>query len=72
MDFAFSDEQRQFRHSVRAFLAQHYIEAPGRPGFADSIYADQWQTIAQTLGLAALAVPHDRGGLVAIPSIQWW
>ena len=67
MDFSFSDEQRQLRDSVRAYLAQNYPPPTSRQNFEAPAHAQMWLTMARELGVAALAIPHDRGGLGGDP-----
>jgi alkylation response protein AidB-like acyl-CoA dehydrogenase len=64
VDFAFSAEQEELRHSVRRFLADRSAEAEVRrlmdteEGFDPAV----WGQMAGQLGLQGLAIPEEYGG----------
>ncbi|MBA2933809.1 acyl-CoA dehydrogenase family protein [Sphingomonas sp. CGMCC 1.13654] len=69
MDFSFTDEQRQLRDGVRAFLARRYpfeqrrIASRSKAGWRPEI----WQALAEELGVLALPLPVAKGGLDGDP-----
>lgn len=69
MDFSFTDEQRQLRDSVRAFLAQRYpFEARRAASRSEAGWRPEiWQALADELGVLALPLPTDDGGLDGDP-----
>jgi alkylation response protein AidB-like acyl-CoA dehydrogenase len=64
MDFAFSDEQEEFRATLRRFLAERAPMGELRKhleterGFAPEL----WRALASELGLQGVAIPESRGG----------
>ena len=69
MNFAFSSEQEQFRHSLRRFLADKSPAAEVRRLMeTDEWYDPQvWKQLADQLGLQGLAIPEEFGGTGATP-----
>lgn len=66
MDFAFSDEQRQLRDAVGAYL-RRYPGTHGRDRFDGARHYERWKSMAEDLGLGTLAIPHERNGLGGDP-----
>jgi alkylation response protein AidB-like acyl-CoA dehydrogenase len=64
VDFAFSPEQEEFRHSLRRFLADKSPAAEVRRLMeTDAGYDPQvWRQLADQLGLQGLAIPEEFGG----------
>ncbi len=64
MDFSLSEEQRQLEETVRRFVAKDYTFERRRAirSSAEGWSREAWQGLAD-LGLAALNVPEERGGL---------
>ena len=64
MNFAFSIEQEEFRHSLRRFLADKSPAAEVRRLMeTDAGYDPQvWKQLADQLGLQGLAIPEEFGG----------
>jgi alkylation response protein AidB-like acyl-CoA dehydrogenase len=64
VDFAFSPEQEEFRHSLRRFLADKSPAAEVRRLMeTDAGYDPQvWKQLADQLGLQGLAIPEEFGG----------
>jgi len=64
VDFAFSDEQEQFRETLRRFLTEHAPMAAVRrtletpEGFDDAL----WKRMARELGLQGVHLPEAYGG----------
>ncbi len=68
MDFSFSDEQQMLLESTRRLIADHY-DSRKRRGIlasADGYSRELWKEFAQ-LGLLALNIPQEQGGLDAGP-----
>lgn len=68
MDFSFTEEQRQLEDTVRRFVAKDYAFEQRR-ALRDSAAGwsrEAWQALAD-LGLLALNVPEEHGGLGAGP-----
>jgi alkylation response protein AidB-like acyl-CoA dehydrogenase len=65
MQFAFTDEQEQFRESVRRFLARHSPPADVRRLMATEAGFDPavWRQLADDLALAAVPIPEAYGGV---------
>ena len=69
MDFSFSEEQLQLRNSIRSFLGRRYgfeaRRAASRmePGWRPEI----WQALAEELGVLALPLATEDGGLDGDP-----
>src|SRR4029453_10656444 len=68
MDFNFTDEQQLLADTVRRFVRQHYSFEARREILKsqDGWSRDLWQQLAG-LGLTALNVPEEHGGLGAGP-----
>jgi alkylation response protein AidB-like acyl-CoA dehydrogenase len=68
MDFSFSDEQQMLLESTRRLLADHYQPEQRRRIIAsgDGFSRELWQEFA-AVGLLALHVPQEHGGLEAGP-----
>jgi len=64
MDFAFSDEQEEFRGMVRRFLEERWSTAEVRKLAETPAGFDRgtWQRMAEELGLHGLALPETYGG----------
>lgn len=64
MNFSFSEEQAGFKASVERFMADHYTLEKRREYLAQcgGYSAQNWQVLAE-LGLLALPLPEDAGGL---------
>jgi alkylation response protein AidB-like acyl-CoA dehydrogenase len=64
VDFTFSPEQEEFRHSLRRFLADKSPAAEVRRLMeTDTGYDPQvWRQLADQLGLQGLAIPEEFGG----------
>lgn len=64
MDFAFSDEQEEFRATLRRFLAEHAPMTEVRRAFASGDGFDRalWKRMASELGLQGIALPGEHGG----------
>jgi alkylation response protein AidB-like acyl-CoA dehydrogenase len=64
MNFAWSEEQGEFRASVRRFVAERWPVAESRrlAGTPSGYDATVWKQLAGELGLAGLAVPEACGG----------
>src|SRR5277367_5399070 len=64
VNFAFSPEQEEFRHSLRRFLADKSPAAEVRRLMeTDAGYDPQvWKQLADQLGLQGLAIPEEFGG----------
>jgi alkylation response protein AidB-like acyl-CoA dehydrogenase len=64
MDFAFSEEQDEFRAMLRRFLEERWPTAEARKlaetasGFDRAV----WKQMAEELGLQGLAIPESQGG----------
>jgi alkylation response protein AidB-like acyl-CoA dehydrogenase len=69
VNFAFSPEQEEFRHSLRRFLADKSPAAEVRRLMeTDAGYDPQvWKQLADQLGLQGLAIPEEFGGSGATP-----
>src|ERR1700733_14091626 len=69
VNFAFSSEQEEFRHSLRRFLADKSPAAEVRRLMeTDAGYDPQvWKQLADQLGLQGLAIPEEFGGSGATP-----
>jgi alkylation response protein AidB-like acyl-CoA dehydrogenase len=69
VNFAFSAEQDEFRHSLRRFLADRSPAAEVRRLMeTDAGYDPQvWKQLADQLGLPGLAIPEEFGGAGATP-----
>src|ERR1700749_1196049 len=69
VNFAFSIEQEEFRHSLRRFLADKSPAAEVRRLMeTDAGYDPQvWKQLADQLGLQGLAIPEEYGGAGATP-----
>ncbi len=69
MTLVYTDEQEQFRSSVRRFLAEHLTEATVRRWMEsdDGYEADVWELMSGQLGLAGLLIPIALGGSGAGP-----
>lgn len=68
MDFSFSDEQRMLADSVSRFVQDRY-DLERRKGYLScttSYSAENWRTLAE-LGITALALPAELGGLDGTP-----
>ena len=69
MEFALSEEQRALADTVRALLSKRSDSASVRaasgkpPGYDE----DLWRTLCQDIGVAALAIPEEYGGMGAGP-----
>ncbi len=68
MDFSFTEEQRQLEDTVRRFVARDYAFDKRRAirDSAEGWSRDTWRSLAD-LGLLALNVPEEQGGLGAGP-----
>ena len=64
MQFAFTEEQQQFRHVVRRFLSDTSPTSEVRRLMATDTGFDVgiWQRLSQELGLSGLAIPETYGG----------
>jgi len=64
MDFAFSEEQEEFRATLRRFLAEHGSMPEGRRAFASADGFDRalWKRMSEELGLQGVALPESVGG----------
>ena len=64
MDFAFSEEQEEFREMLRRFFEEKASSADvRRTSESESGYdAAVWQQMAEELGLQGLHVPEEHGG----------
>jgi alkylation response protein AidB-like acyl-CoA dehydrogenase len=64
MNFAWSEEQDEFRRGVRRFVAERWPAAEVRrlAGTASGYDPGVWKQLAGELGLAGLAVPEADGG----------
>lgn len=64
MDFAFSPEQEELRHTVRQFLDKASPETEVRRVMATErgYDADVWHRMANELGLTGMAIPEGYGG----------
>jgi alkylation response protein AidB-like acyl-CoA dehydrogenase len=68
MDFSFTEEQRQLEDTVRRFVAKDYAFEKRRAirASAEGWSREAWQALAD-LGLLALNVPEEHGGLGGEP-----
>ena len=68
MDFSFTEEQQPLEDTVRRFVAKDYAFEKRRAirDSAEGWSREAWQALAD-LGLLALNVPEERGGLGAGP-----
>ncbi len=64
MDFAFSDEQEQFRETLRRFFAEHAPMAEVRRTLetAEGFDGALWKRMARELGLQGVHLPEAYGG----------
>lgn len=64
MNFAFSDEQEEFRETLRRFLEERAPIGEVRRAFgsADGFDRTLWKQMAGELGLQGLAIPEAHGG----------
>ncbi len=64
MDFAFSDEQDEFRAVVRRFLEERWATAEVRKLAETTAGFDRgvWTKMAEELGLHGIALPEEHGG----------
>jgi len=64
MNFDYSDEQRALHESLARWLDKHYTFARRRERLQATLTIDEatWHTLAE-MGLLALALPEDHGGL---------
>ena len=64
MDFAFSDEQEEFRETLRRFLVEKAPSAEVRRVMESGEGYDSalWKQMATELGLQGLAIPEAHGG----------
>ena len=64
MNFAWSEEQEEFRASVRRFVAERWPVAEARrlAETGRGFEPETWRQLASELGLAGLAVPEAHGG----------
>lgn len=63
MDFDFSDEQYQFRDSVRAYLSKRFVgPKPSAPRPGPETVDQLWAGLTE-LGIFSLLVPEDFGGV---------
>ena len=65
MDLSYGPEYEEFRAALRAFLASHGHEAPGRRGEVASVGGDglvAWQKRLIEHGYAARTIPKEYGG----------
>ncbi|MFD8511003.1 acyl-CoA dehydrogenase family protein, partial [Streptomyces antimycoticus] len=72
MDLAFTDDEEDFRHRLRAWLADALPTLPDRPHPADwpgrRAYDCGWQRMLHDAGYAGLHWPKDAGGQGATPT----
>lgn len=72
MDLAFTEEEEDFRHGLRAWLADVLPTLPDRPDPADwtarRAYDCGWQRMLHDAGYAGLHWPEDAGGRGATPT----
>jgi len=64
MNFAWSEEQEEFRASIRRFVAERWPigEARRLAGTATGYDPGVWKQLAGELGLVGVAVPEEHGG----------
>jgi alkylation response protein AidB-like acyl-CoA dehydrogenase len=64
MRFAFTDEQQEFRHSVRRFLEKHATADHARATMETDAGWDRrlWERLCNELGVAGLTIPEEFGG----------
>jgi alkylation response protein AidB-like acyl-CoA dehydrogenase len=69
VDFAFSSEQEEFRHSLRRFLADRSPAAEVRRLMETGAGYDPqvWKQMADQLGLQGLSIPEEFGGAGSTP-----
>lgn len=72
MDLAFTEDEEDFRHGLRAWLADVLPTLPDRPDPADwparRAYDCGWQRMLHDAGYAGLHWPEDAGGRGATPT----
>ncbi|QLH23526.1 acyl-CoA dehydrogenase family protein [Streptomyces sp. Rer75] len=72
MDLAFTEDEEDFRHGLRAWLADVLPTLPDRPDPADwparRAYDCGWQRMLYDAGYAGLHWPEDAGGRGATPT----